>query len=439
MLTPPRQTSLYHFPESNLFRAMEATEPEFDIFEKGRGQLYVPLQSLRTRKQFSHIRRLLGIEGQQLQNTPNDYVKILFSGHRGCGKTVELIRFHEEINRPELYFSVFVSLQEEVELRRFQPEDLYFVLIGKLLRSLKAHNIDYNKADFEEIANSWVEDEEIQKEIRSKRGIESGAGAKAGFSFWDIFSSEGFLKGFYGYENATTTKIRQSIRRNPEDLVQRFNRALIKVRSAIEKKGKGNDLLFVVDDFEKTAPEVYENIFIRDPHFVREMRAHLICCVPIQTYYDVQNQHAADLFKLSYLPMIRTEQGADEFVKIVTRRVDAKLFEPGVLERMVRYSGGSPRQLLRIANQCLLDAETTVSDGVLSDALKRLSIERIRPLSEAHRKILRARRFDDISKDLLDLLFSLNVMEYNGDTIERRINPLLEDEFPVPKIRASST
>lgn len=428
-MTTNDRTYQYQFPEIDPFRAMEATEPDFDIFEPGRERLYVPLQYLRSPQQFELIKRELGVFKNQLAKIPSDYVKILFSGHRGSGKTVELLRFYDDIHSPEQYFCVFVSLQDEIEITRFQAEDLYFILITKLLRELRAAGVSYDKDEFEEIAEAWVKDREIVEELKQRRGVEAGAGAKAGFNFWNIFSAEGFLKSYYGYDNSSTEKIRQIIRRNPDQLVQRFNSALIGVRQAIQKAGKGKDLLFIVDDFEKSRPEVYNMVFINDPKFIQEMRAHLICCVPIQTFYQVQNQAATDLFRTSYLPMIHLDKGADTFSQIVTERADASLFEPGVLEQIVQLSGGSPRQLLRITNQCLLRTDERVSPEILAETRKSLTVERIRPLTAKHREILEKQNFQDVSSELLELLFSLNVMEYNGDDIVRRINPLLKGYF----------
>lgn len=127
--------------------------------------------------------------------------------------------------------------------------------------------------------------------------------------------------------------------------------------------------------------------------------------------------------------MIRLEHGAGEFSKIVTKRVSEDLFEEGILDKIVQLSGGSPRQLLRLTNQSLLDTDTKVNQAVLNATAKRLAVERLRPLTEKHRSILKEKRFGDVSPELLELLFSVNVMEYNGDEIERRINPLLESYF----------
>jgi DNA polymerase III delta prime subunit len=340
-----------------------------------------------------------------------------------------LIRFKTELHQPDQYFTVFVSLLEEIEITRFRPEDLYFILINKLIRELYAEEIGFDEAEFAEIAEDWVKERNVAEEIKEKSGLETGAGVEAGFSFWKIFSAKGFLKTFYGYDNTTTETIRKSINRNPDKLVQRLNTALAGVRQEIAKANKGKDILFIIDDFEKTRPDVYNQVFLQDPKFILEMRAHLICCVPIQTFYNIQNQPAADLFRVSYLPMVRLEKDNGQFVKIITHRVDPMLFKPGILPQIVQLSGGSPRQLLRIVNQCLLDTDTKVSQEILDETSRRLAVERLRPLSNKHREILRKKNFDDVSPELLELLYTMNVVEYNGDDIIRKINPLLESDF----------
>lgn len=427
------ENKIYKFPEKRLFRAMEATEPEFDIFEPGREHLYIKtLQQLRSPRQFTSIERELGIIQGQMNDIPNRYAKIIFSGHRGSGKTVELLRFQDHINQPDKYFSIFLPLQKEIEITKMEPEDLYFILIKRLIQELKDRQVSFDVEEFEEIAEDWVRDKEIEKELKHNFKLETGGELEAGFKFWSLFSAKGFFKSMYGYDNATTTKIRKSIRLNPGNLSKRLNLALQGVRQEVRAAGKGKDILFIIDDFEKSRPEVYKTVFLDDPQFFTELRAHFICCVPISTFYQVKEQEATAIFTPSYLPMIRiqSETAHAEFSKVVTSRADPALFQSGVLNQIVQMSGGSPRQLLQLANQCLLDSdENTVSLDSAKYTFNRMTIDRVRRLTEAHRNILEEQDFQNISPELLDLLFSVNVMEYNGDNIERRLNPLLAATF----------
>jgi hypothetical protein len=426
----------YQFPEKSMFRAMEACNPEFDILEENHPELFVDtLQQLRNPRQFHKIEENLGIGNGEVSILPRHKSKYLFSGHRGSGKTCELLRFHDRINKPKSYFSVFISLQEEIEILKLEPEDLYFILIKRLISELKRHDIDFDKDEFEEIAKEWVEDKEVEKELKHAFKNELAAEVEAGFSFWNLFTAKASGKTIYGYDNQTTTKIRKSIQLDPDGLANRLNIALIGAVQAIREKGLGQDIIFIIDDFEKAKRNVYRTVFIEDPQFIRKIDAHLICCVPIQTYYEVQDQSATDFFPTSYLPMVRLEkEGAVEnFKKIITTRANEAFFAPFVLDKIVEMSGGSPRQLLQITNQCLQEADEVVTMANAETIFHEMSIERMRRLTKAHHEILEAQDFDSTSPELLDLMFTSYVMEYNGKDIVRKINPLLEKHFPKPK------
>jgi hypothetical protein len=427
----------YQFPEKNPFRAMEVTEPEFDISIPENEHLYIrTLQGLRSPKQFTKIEKELGIFQGKMTDLPNRRLKIIFSGHRGSGKTVELLRFQQQINQPDKYFSVFLSLQKEIEITKMEPEDLYFILIKRLIQELREREVPFDEDEFEEIAEEWVRDQEITKELKHNFKLETGAELEAGFKFWNLFSAKGFFKSMYGYDNATTTKIRKSIRLNPGRLSNRLNIALQGVSVAVREAGLGQDILFIIDDFEKSRPEVYKTVFLDDPQFFIELRAHFICCVPISTFYQVKEQEATAIFTPSYLPMIRLQspEARTEFGKIVTVRADAALFGEGVLDAMIDMSGGSPRQFLQLANQVLLDSDDpVVSLESCRYTFRRMRIDRERRLTAQHHELLSTSAFGKISPEMIDLLIAVNVMEYNGDDIERQLNPLLRDTFAPKK------
>ena len=99
------------FPIKNKFKAREVTEPDYeaDLFKE---HLYVNLDSVRGKEFMDDIKFSLNIESSTpvLNETTNDYIKILFSGHRGSGKTTELKRLHKQINKPDCYYSIFIEL-----------------------------------------------------------------------------------------------------------------------------------------------------------------------------------------------------------------------------------------------------------------------------------------------------------------------------------------
>lgn len=424
----------YRFPEKVPIRALEVTKPDFYIQSQQAWleKLWVDFSAVRGTKRFERLFYQLGIINSELQNLLAENRKVIFSGHRGSGKSVELKRFADQLNQPKAYFVVFIDLEQEVSTDRFQPEDLFITLITILLRTLKSRGIEVSPSEFDALAQEWVQDVEVQKELAKTFGVEAEASVSLGWKFWEFLGLGGNLKGTYSAENATTKTVRQKIKANPQGLVSRFNVALTHVREKIVEAKLGRDLIIVVDGFEKTKREVYNSLFLLDPQLILTLDAHLILTVPISTFYEMQSQTSRDFFTIFYLPMLRLDLKTIPLLKeLVTRRVDADLLDEGVLDLFVKYSGGCPRQLLKLVNRGLGNAiGQNVSLADAEEVIREEGYERWLTLKSEHQEVLQRREFNSADDAVLALLFSLNLLEYNGANPERKINPLIERFFP---------
>ena len=425
----------YQFPEKVPFRAMQVTRPEFMIQSRQDwlDALHVDFTSVRDEAhQFAKLDFSLGMVGGKLEYAANEFRKVIFSGHRGCGKSVELKRYMTRINQPDAFFTIWVDLETEMSIERFQPEDLFVVLITMLLKQLEDAGIDFDKGEFNRIAEDWLSESEVAREMEHTFGVQAEAGVSVGWGFWKWLQMEARLKGTYSADNKTTHHIRRLIRTNPQRLLTRLNVGLIEVREKVIAAGKGRDILFVVDGLEKANREVYNSLFIDDPQLILAMAAHQILTVPIETFYDITTQHARDYFDTFYLPMIRLNEVSRPLMReLVLRRVDPQLMEEGVLDRLIEFSGGCPRQLLKLVHSGFrLAAGGMVTMVHVDKAVRYEAIERMRTITLEHKKVLHAREFEFVSPVVRELLQSLNVLEYNGDRIDRKINPLIEEFFP---------
>jgi hypothetical protein len=424
----------YQFPEKVPFRAMEVTKPDFYIQDQPQWleKLWVDFSSVRGLKRFQRLFYELGIINGELPYLLAENRKVIFSGHRGSGKSVELRRFVDQLDQPQAYFVVFIDLEQEVSTDLFQPEDLFIVIITLLLRTLKERGIHVERAEFEALAQEWVQDVDVQKELKNTFGLEAGAEVSLGWKFWEFLGIGGNLKGTYSAENATTRTVRQKIKANPQGLVSRLNTALASVRAKIVEKGLGRDLIIVLDGFEKTKREVYDNLFLQQPQLILTLDVHMILTVPITTFYEIQSQSSKDFFTIFYLPMLRLEPNSIQLLEqIVTKRVDAALLDEGVLDLFIQYSGGCPRQLLKLVNRGLSNAiGQNVSMVDAEDVIREEGHERWLTLKTPHQEVLRKRHFNSADDVVLSLMFSLNLLEYNGSNPERKINPLIERFFP---------
>lgn len=430
----------YSFPEKDPFRALEVTEPEFDILaEQAYEPLYVDFSSVRTQRYKQRMKMLLGMDHQtnQLGRQKNKFCKIIFSGHRGCGKTLELQRFRDEINHSNGYLALYINLEAETEIQRFEPEDLYIILITVLVRELERISLPIQYDILNEIAEEWLQESELRKELSHEYGLEAAGEVSLGWKFWNFLGVQGKFKGVYAQHNATTRTIRQKIKLNQIPLIDKLNDFFDHLRETLAHyhgRGYARDLVFIVDGLEKTLPEIHETLFVKDIQLMRRLDVHIISCVPIQTFYEAHHPNTATFFEHIYLPMIRiTDESIPVLREIITRRLDPSLLNEGILDEMVEKSGGCPRLLLHIVHEAILEALGEPVDQAVADkTYRKLGNLRWQTLTKADKAAIRSGAYDDADPIILDLLFQLQLLEYNGEHPERKLNPLLSPFFTQP-------
>jgi len=395
----------YQFPEKNPFRAKELSEPTFNIqnnksiFER----LWVDFNSIRSNRFAAEMKYTMGMnpDTNHIENNPNTYSKILFSGHRGSGKSVELRRFQQEVDSPNGFWTLFVDIEEVTEPQRLEPEDLFVIITTLLVEKLQKEEIPLDTQLFEDIAEEWVQDEQVEKELKNEYGMEAGAEASLGFKFWTFLGAKGNLKGVYTQNNTTTRTIRQKVKINQKSLIEKLNVALISLRQKLLLQRRGRDILIIIDGFEKARSSTYESLYVKDTQLIHDLGAHLICSVPINTYYEILHMTALDFYKPVYLPMLRVNDRSIPFLKeMITRRIHEDLFEENVLDQFVQFSGGCPRQLLKLVNGALVNSlGKEIDKDIAEETLTEQANERWKGLTSKHKEILESGDFESADKE----------------------------------------
>ncbi len=426
----------YNFPEKKILRALEVTEPQFKIqsrddwFQK----LWTDFSEVRSTKHFNQIKRALGMSGDVITDYPNTYRKIIYSGHRGNGKSVELKRFSDEINGKDAFISIFIDLETETNIQQLEAEDIYVVLISMLIKRLTEMKIVFNEDALGDIANEWLAETEVKKELKNSFGLKTGAEIKAGWSFWKLFSAEGNLKSGFSRDNTTTKTIRRIIKNNPKPLIEKFNAALVGIRQTIRKSNKGKDIIFFIDGLEKANRKVYENLFVRDVEMITGLQVHIISTVPIDTYYEILEQGNTFDFQNIYLPMIRiNDKSVSKLKEMIYKRVDKSLIDDNALTKLAEMSGGCPRILLKMVNRSfweLPENKNKITTGLAELIIGKEGNERYRTLTAEHKEAIESGNYDNADKLVRELLQSLTILEYNGSSPERKLNPVLKRFFP---------
>lgn len=256
-----------------------------------------------------------------------EYVKLIFSGHIGSGKTIELKRLHHELNNPDKYFSIFISIEEELEISRFEPEDFYVLLITKLVTQLSEKGITRNTQSLKDLAKMFFSDVEVKKEISESIKDEISVEIGALFSFLDFFKIGGSLKNLLAGETKTARTIREVTRKNLLHLTQLLNDYISDIRKYIQDEGLGQDILFIVDGSEKIMFEKYESLFVKDANVLIGLNVNMIMSVRIDAFYQIEKSPIR--FTSCYVvPMIKTGIASHRaaLCEIITKRIDRDTF-----------------------------------------------------------------------------------------------------------------
>jgi len=416
----------YDFPVKNKFHARSVTELDFEI-DPLDSDIYVNLDKVRGKDYIEEIKFNLNIDGKTLHVTTDNFIKIIFSGHRGSGKTVELQRFQNYIDDPVRYFSIFISIEKELEVGSFQPEDLFILLIIKLIEKIHEDNIEFDSSYLKEIQKEWLSEKTVIKELKDNFKIDVRSEVAAGASFFVFLKLKSALKAVFSSESKTLKTIRATIKKNPKYLIDKFNAVLTDFRTALNSDNHSKDILFILDGTEKIPYQIYRELFCENSYLIRTINANMVFSVPINSYFDIKANPSSDFFQTYTLPMIPiTNQSMPLLKQIITKRIDADTFmEDESLNFCIQKSGGCIRQLLKIVNKSLIISRgMKITKEIAERSVKDLGRAMIEQFDSEHLSILKQKKYHPADPKVLDLLFSLAVLKYNGD---RKINPLIKN------------
>lgn len=184
-------------------------------------------------------------------NKRSQPLKLFLSGHRGTGKTTELLKLKNEIDETTCFFTVFCDLSdEELDVNNIDFIDIVILILEKLIEALKEKNIDIPHKKIESFY-SWYDQRitEINNQTDESASIEIEG--KVGINLLSLFSLVTKTKGKLSGSNSTKETIRTVFKNKFSDFSLKFNEFIVNIKQHLEEKQEFKDLLFIIDGFEK--------------------------------------------------------------------------------------------------------------------------------------------------------------------------------------------
>ena len=347
-------------------RPMPLKGDELDIFF---------VETDKARDPYQHTRRRLSDALDM-----GDNIRLLFYGHRGCGKSTELNKFISE--RSERFFTVSFSVLQEMSPVAVRAEDLVLIIADRVLTAAMDSGLTVRESLIKPVLNYFTETTQTKKESR-----DTGASAAAGISSKD--SLVGKLIGLFADLRAeiklnvhsNETRVAK-LRKRPADLLAQANLLIEAVRNALPTE---KQLLIVVEDLDKLDIHKAREIYVDHVSLLTGIRANIIYTIPVFLFHSPE----VNAFKFNFddiiaLPMIKVidpskgpTAGFDTVCDIILRRIEEGLVDEDSLNYLIENTGGVLRHVFEVLQTTALmaDVEPPIRKEHIEYGLKQLQKE----------------------------------------------------------------
>lgn len=369
-----------------------------------------------------------------------NFSHITFAGHRGCGKSTELLQVSAAL-RGSGFLVVYCQANEELDISDIEYSDLLLAASKVLVEDVgQRYPLDEKLLAqltkwFAEITE--VDTETVRKEIELQTSAE--AGAKIPFLASFLAKLTALIKGTDEHRK----EIRKKVLRSPDQLIFSVNQILDECYRAIRASGPFEEILLIFDNLDRYDPDTVHKVLIEQADNLKRLRCNIIYTVPISLIYEPKREALPDVFKNVVLPMIKIRQkgqgwdqiypeGVDRLIELIERRVDIdKVFASrDLVQKIVLKSGGSLRELMRLVQEaCLETVGEKIDNAAIEKAIVNVRTEFTRPMPQADfaelAKIHQHKQTDN-SPAQRSILFYRYALEYNGDRWVD-VHPLIYD------------
>ena len=405
-------------PEQEIFRkAFNLFDPELPL-AGDRAKYYVE----RKEEQVSLVENTLLVSDQP--------TKLLLTGHRGCGKTTELLNVFRHLE--PTHFPIWISALEVLEITDIKVEELLMAMGIKLFQGASDAGLRLRKRLLRDLAQWFAEVTRIEyKEVGTEAEFEAGVKAY----FLNVLSK-------LRVEAVTRVEVRKKARRQLSELIDRLNKLITEIETC-----SGRPVLVGIDDLDKPDLSLVQALFEGHSHSLTAPACKIVYTVPLPLIYTEIFPGLARFFSLGdavVVPVTRlfnregrpVQASFDLFRRIVASRVSLSLFQSAALDTLIRNSGGDLRQFIDLIRYCCLKAAgddfQVIDDELAEQALTWMRNRLRRQVSttdfNTYREIQRTKQL--APEERARYLDQLTVFEYLNDELWYDIHPLLDDILP---------
>ena len=359
---------------------------------------------------------------------------VLFFGHIGSGKTTELRRYAALLNESKRFYVVEVDVLAKLDRNNLQYSEALMAMAEALLEKMSAdgHSLSEDAIKpvrdwFATVVNTRGTHRELDAEL--KTGLQAGGGIPGLVKLFANFT--------VAFKNGSSQKNewRQEIRNRFTTLADAFSNLIRAAEAELLSLGRAERVLFLVDGTDKMRGEDTQKFFVQDAEQLLAIKTLAIYTAPLDLKYDgrlggkLDAEMVLPMMKLQERDGNRCEAGWSALSQLLLLRADRSLFANDAdIDRLIEFSGGHPRELLRLLRLCCEVADGLIDAAVVTKAVNQLAADYRYFLKPSDYTLLRsidespAHGGNDPAAQ--ELLHRLALMQYNDGTW-RRSHPVV--------------
>ena len=408
----------------------------FDPYQPLQGQALKAYYVDRPHNPFAEMREIL-------LTAPDEPHKILFTGHRGSGKSTELNRLAEDAEIRRTFLLVSFGLEELLD-----PLDLHYLdILVAMEATIYLAGLEAGLAWPDDLvgilADFWVPQGRKAGFLREEEADTPSKRLVTGFRR---------LVGTYGrlrLEPLTRQILRENLAGRVSELIAHLLWLVGEIRRTL-----GRGVLVVIDDLDKPDLATARSLFYDRGTTLTQPPCKIVYTVPIALFYTSEFRTITRYFTARFVhPNVNVHTkdgdphppGIETMRQVIYRRMDSDLIAPDASDYLVRMSGGMMRELTALmrmsCNKARVAGRKQISLQEAREAVAevRRDYERIlhrrdhytllrQVTEEKHIRDVHATEAEGIEEDILmELLHNLSILEYRNEGSWWDIHPIVAD------------
>ena len=395
---------------------------------------------------------LAGKVKKRLSFIDNNYLRFLFTGHIGSGKSSELLHLVNILKEETNFFPVYIDVKDYINFEKANLDEIFLAIAVELA---EVFHLELNI----KLKNSYLESKfaEIKNILLTKRKVSKVEADIFGYGKAEI---EEFKQN-----DEAKRKLYDAISEDNKSLLEELNLFINRANLELNKsESKYTKLVIIVDTLEKIK-KLGENedelnsqteLFIGNYTKLTGIETHIIYTVPLALYRSDQGPKLLQYYSdVMVLPMVKIyhrgkfddeyEEGCKAFTRILKKRLGESLFDEAfnedALKFLIKYSGGNLRNMMSFIQEAIISTDDLPIDY-------KIARKSVQPKVRSYASSIREEYWEKLAKlekstdqqidngdeDFWAMLENLTVMEYvNGDDTENlddiwyAVNPVVRE------------